>query len=254
MDSYWLRAIVKAIVLPPMGPLLVAMAGLVVRRRFPSTGIGMAWTGVLSLLLLSLPAVGDMLLGVLNTPPPFDKAHATGTQAVVILGSGIRHDALEYGGDALGELTLERVRYGARIARLTNLPVLVSGAPEANAMRAALESEFGVSVRWVEDRSRTTHENARYTAAILKSVGIHRVVLVVHAFDMLRARAEFAAEGIETIPAATELPDNEPLSPSDFVPSMSGLRTSYFALYEILGNLARVLSGYMTPTPAGAGR
>jgi len=252
VDSIWLKAIVKALVLPPTGPMLIAMAGLAIRRRFPRSGIALAWSGVLSLLLLSVPAVGELLLGVLNIPPPFDRAHATGAQAVVILGGGIRHNALEYGGDALSELTLERVRYGARIARQTNLPVLVSGALEASLMRAALEHEFSVGVRWVEDRSRTTYENARYTAAVLQSAGIRRVVLVVHSFDMLRARAEFAAAGIETIPAAVELPNSEPANESDFVPSMSGLRTSYFAIYEILGNLARVLGTHTTTVPVGA--
>jgi len=253
VDLPWLKDIVKAIVLPPTGPMLITATGLVLRRRFPRSGITLAWTGVLSLLLLSVPIVGELLLAVLQTPPPFETAHAEGAQAVVILGGGIRHNALEYGGDALGELTLARVRYGARIARQTNLPILVSGAPEAGLMRAALEHEFGVGVRWVENRSKTTHENARYTAAMLESAGIHRVVLVSHSFDMLRARAEFAAAGIETIPAATEVPNSEPVSPSDFVPSARGLRTSYFALYEILGNLVRILS-LQTTMPGGASR
>jgi len=254
MDSFWLKAILKALVLPPTGPLLIAMAGLAIHGRFPRSGISLAWTGVLSLLLLSLPVVGELLLGLLHTPPPFDSTRAKEAQAVVIIGGGIRHNALEYGGDALGELTLERVRYGARIARQTNLPILVSGAPEAAQMRAALELEFGVAVRWVENRSRTTHENARYSAAILESAGIHRVILVAHSFDMLRAQAEFTAAGIETIPAATELPNTEPTSSSDFLPSISGLRTSYFAIYEILGNLARILGSPMSAVPVGARR
>ena len=136
MDWLWLKAIFKALILPPMGPMLIAMAGLAIRRRFPRSGVALAWTGVLSLLLLSVPAVGDLLLGVLNPPPPFDRAQAAGAQALVILGAGIRHNAVEYGGDSLGELTLERVRYGAQIARQTNLPILVAGAPEASLMHA----------------------------------------------------------------------------------------------------------------------
>jgi uncharacterized SAM-binding protein YcdF (DUF218 family) len=85
-----------------------------------------------------------------------DLAAAPGAQAIVILGGGVRHEALEYGGHTLGRLTLERTRYGARVAKQTGLPVLVSGgAPsggiaEAEVMRAALAEEFGVPVRWVE--------------------------------------------------------------------------------------------------------
>jgi uncharacterized SAM-binding protein YcdF (DUF218 family) len=231
--------------LPPTGLLLLSMVGLAMRRRFPRSGTTLAWTGVLALLLLSIPAVGVLLVRALDSYAPFDSAQAAEAQAVVILGGGTRRDAPDYGGDTLGLLTLERVRYGARVARLTRLPVMVSGgtvlggASEAKLMRAALEGEFGVSVRWAEDRSRTTHENAVNSAAILHGAGLHNVVLVAHSFDMLRARAEFAAVGIETIPAATELPSTGPSSLLDYLPSIGGLRTSYYAVYEILANLVR---------------
>ncbi len=231
--------------LPPTGPLVLSLIGLGIRRQFPRGGMALVWTGLLLLLLLSIPAVGGFLSSGLDTTPPFDSARATEAQAIVILGGGTRHNAPDYGGDTLGVLTLERVRYGARVARLTRLPVLVTGGvvlegdPEAKLMRSALEGEFGVSVRWAEDRSRTTHENAQNSAAILKGAGIHTVVLVAHSVDMLRARAEFAEAGIATIPAATGIPSTGPASLFDYLPSIGGLRTSYYALYEIFGNLAR---------------
>ena len=52
---------------------------------------------------------------------------AADAEAIVILGGGTRRNAPEYGGDTLGRLTLERVRYGAQVAKLTALPVLVTG-------------------------------------------------------------------------------------------------------------------------------
>ena len=74
-------------------------------------------------------------------------------------------------------------------------------------MRAALEQEFNVPVRWTEDRSRNTHENAQLSAAILKRDGVKRVVLVMHGFDIRRARAEFVAAGIDVVPAPTQFPN-----------------------------------------------
>src|SRR5256885_5533642 len=57
---------------------------------------------------------------------------------------------------------LERIAYGAFLAHRTALPVLVSGtAPEALAMRVSLARDFGIQVRWVEERSRDTFQNAR---------------------------------------------------------------------------------------------
>ncbi|TMG80011.1 MAG: YdcF family protein [Betaproteobacteria bacterium] len=103
-------------------------------------------------------------------------------------------------------------------------------------------ADTGAPVRWIEDRSRNTHENALRTAAILRAEGIERVVLVAHSFDMLRARAEFAAAGLATVPAATGIPGSDQDSFFDYLPSIAGLRGSYFALYEILANLVRWLA------------
>jgi uncharacterized SAM-binding protein YcdF (DUF218 family) len=165
----------------------------------------------------------------------------------VIVGGGVRRHAAEYGGDTLGHLTLERVRYGARVARASGLPVLVTGGsvfggePEAKLMQAALEREFDVPVRWAETRSRNTHENAVRSAEILRAEHIGRIVLVAHSFDMRRAKAEFAAQGIEAIPAPTGIPHGELDTPLDALPSMAALQGSYFALYEISANVARWL-------------
>jgi uncharacterized SAM-binding protein YcdF (DUF218 family) len=239
----------KALVLPPTGPLLVAALGLGTLHRFPRFGRALAFVGVISLLVLSIPAVSLSLRHYVGGSPMLDLDRARSAQAIVILGGGTRRDAPEYGGDTLGELTLERVRYGARVARLTGLPVLVTGGSvlggetEAKLMRQSLEAEFSVGVRWAEDRSRNTHENALRSAAILHADGLNRVVLVAHDFDMRRASAEFAAAGIETIAAPTGLGTHETQGWLDYVPSLAGLQGSYYALYEILANFARNLSG-----------
>lgn len=246
LDPIWVKAVLKAFVLPPAGPLLVSLAGILVIRRMPRTGRALALLGVLCLLLLSIPAVAWMLTRQLYAAPVFEPGDAATARAVVILGGGTRR-APEFGGDTMNRLTLERVRYGARVARLTGLPVLVSGgstygaAPEAGLMRDALRDEFGIEVRWVENASRTTQENAARSAEILRGNGIARVVLVAHSFDMPRARAEFLAHGIETIPAATNVPAPRLDSVTDILPSMAALHESYYALYEMLGNAVRVL-------------
>lgn len=242
-----LKAFLKALVLPPVGPLLLAAAGLLMVGRLRRGGRIVAWTGLLLLLALCTPLVAHVLLAFVDDAPPLDFERAGGAQAIVILGGGVRQDAAEYGGDTLGHLTLERVRYGALVARRTGLPVLVSGGsvsgaePEAKLMRTALEREFGVPVRWSEARSRNTHENALLSARILKAERVDRIVLVAHAFDMRRARAEFAAQGIEAIGAPTGVPGAIDL-PLDLLPNMGALQASYYALYEILANIARWLS------------
>ena len=249
IDPIWFKAVAKALVLPPTGPLLLALVGLSMRRRFPRTGSVASWTGVLVLLVLSIPAISVLLVGILGQSPVFDPAKASSAQAIVVLGGGTRRNAPEYGGDTLGVLTLERLRYATVVARMTRLPILLTGGsvlggePEAKVMQASLEHDFGMQARWVEDLSRNTHENALRSAEILRANGIQRVILVAHDFDMRRARGEFADAEIETIPAATGSVADAPDTLFDYLPGMGGLRTSYYAVYEICGNLVRWIAG-----------
>jgi uncharacterized SAM-binding protein YcdF (DUF218 family) len=245
IDPIWLKALAKTLVLPPTGPLLLALAGLSMRRRFPRTGSTAAWTGLVTLLLLSMPIVAGLLVRGLGESPLFDPTQASSAQAIVVLGGGTRRNAPEYGGETLNALSLERLRYGTVVARATHLPILLSGGSvyggeaEAQLMQASLERDFGMRARWVEDRSRNTHENALRSAEMLRADGIDRVILVAHDFDMRRARAEFADAGIATIPAATGSTADAPATLLDYLPSIGGLRRSYYAVYEICGNLVR---------------
>ena len=248
MDFFIARKVLAALVLPPTGPLLLALAGLLLLHRRPAWGRTLAWLGVLTLLLLSLPVVSHALLRWADPGVPLDPARARDAQAIVILGGGIRRAAPEYGGDTLGRLTLERVRYGARLARQTKLPVLVTGgsvyggsAPEAALMKHALENEFGVPVAWTETLSRDTESNARQSAAILMPAGIRRVLLVGHGFDMPRASALFAAAGLQATPAPTVIVVErfEFESFAELLPAVSALQGSYYALYELLANAVR---------------
>lgn len=245
MDLFLLKKLLTAIVLPPTGPLLVAIAGALMVRHRPRLGGVLLWAGLTTLLALSLGPVAGLLLSLGGDSAPVRLEDARTAQALVIPGGGVRH-APEYGGDTINRWTLERVRYGAKLARETGLPVLVSGgsvfgdtATEASLMRAALEQEFNVRVRWVEDRSRNTHENAQLSAAILKRDGVKRVVVVMHGFDIRRARAEFEAAGLEVVPAPTVISRLEITGPRDFLPSMGALQASQVALYELLANAVR---------------
>jgi uncharacterized SAM-binding protein YcdF (DUF218 family) len=238
----WLKMLVKVLVLPPNGPLLLVVAGLALAGRWPRLGRRMAVAGMLAVTVLSMPIVGAWMIELLDRTPPLDVRKPTDAQAIVILGGGVRRYAPEYKSATISGLTLARVRYGAQLARRTGLPVLVSGGAardlpaEAPLMRKVLVDELGVSVRWVEAKSRDTHENAVNSAALLKASGISRVILVGHSFDFPRTRKEFEAAGIGVIPAPIGIPSTAEVSALDFVPSLGGMQLSYFATYEILAN------------------
>lgn len=234
--------VLSALLVPPMPLILLALVGVLLARRRPRVGWSLAVVSVLVLLVLATPVVALALVGTLEPTPIRDPASvrsSTGAQAIVVLGGGRSVGAPEYAGETMTRDTLERVRYGAVLARASGLPLLVSGGKpgigertEADLMREALEREFGVPVRWAESASNTTRDNARLSAAVLKSNGIERVLLVTHAVHMKRARANFEREGLIVVPAPTGFLASEPFHTGHLVPGIAGMFRTNVALRE----------------------
>ena len=247
MTTYDLvKTFVVGFVLPPGGLLLLALVGLLVIHRRRRLGVTLIATGILTLVALSVPVIASGLVGAFSSAQPLDRAAARRADAIVIPGGGVRRNAVEYGGDTLSRLSLERVRYGARLARELQLPVLVTGGrqrdssrAEADLMREALQDEFSVPVKWTESRSRNTAENAVFAARILIPAGVRSIVLVVHAFDVPRASREYEAAGFEVVPAPTLIPDGAPVGLRSFLPNADALATSSLVAYEWVGLQAR---------------
>jgi uncharacterized SAM-binding protein YcdF (DUF218 family) len=122
----FVKSVVLFALLPPSGPLLVVFAGLLLGIRRPKLGPMIVLVGAVALWLGSTPLVVTLLTEKFGIAQPVNLVEAKGAHAIVVLGAGVR-STQEYGGETLGRLTLERVRYAAKLARQTGLPVLVSG-------------------------------------------------------------------------------------------------------------------------------
>lgn len=107
----------------------------------------------------------------------------------------------------------------------------------AGMMARSLRDDFGVPVRWKEDRSRDTWENAAFSAAILKPAGITRVYLVTNFWHMRRALLAFRAAGLDPVAAPVRQPYWPAFSLSQFLDRTSAWYDSYFALHEWVGLL-----------------
>ncbi len=247
MDYLLIKGLIKALVLPPVGLILLGLIGTFVARRRPF-GHVLTALSLSALLAMSLPIVAYTLTEMLAAPAPFQPDQPVQAKAIVIPAGGLRENAPEYGGISLSALTLERVRYGAALAKRTGLPVLVSGGieakgkVEAEVMRAALVEEFGVVPKWLEPRSKNTRENALFAAQILRPHGIERIALVGHVFDIKRFSAEFERAGFSVIAAPTGLRTPIELSWRDWVPSMRAIEAAHFACYELVANAAEAVS------------
>lgn len=242
---FFIKKLVAALLLPPTGPMLVALFGLWLGRRRRVLGLVLTAGALTTLLVLSLPLVSNTLRRSLEDHPPITAAQLARIEAIVVLGGGNYLGAPEYGEDTVGPASLERIRFAAWLHRRQPKPILVTGGapaggrPEAETMKEVLEREFGVPVAWAETASRDTPENALYSAEILRRAGIHRIALISHGWHLPRGVALFERQGLEVMAAPIALTtDAVPLS-WRLLPSAGALQESAQALREWLGRLAQ---------------
>ena len=245
-DTPSLTYLAGAMLVPPTSLILLGLLGLALRRRRPALGSALAALSLGALLALSLPVTASSLMNRLEGPALSGPQGVGNARAIVILAGGTARGAAEWGGETVNLFTLQRVRYGAWLARQSRLPVLITGAAprdgrpgEAAMMRDLLSQEFGVSPRWVDERARTTAGNAREAAALLQASGVQRVVLVTSAFHMPRAQRAFERAGLQVVAAPTGYFGNSygEFEAADLVPSGEALRVSYLALREMAAGL-----------------
>lgn len=123
---FLLKKILSALILPPTSLILLAFVGLWLSKKHPKTGRTLATLALATLLVFSLPIIGNTLMHGLEATPPITEAQLKNIQAIVILGGGKNNNAPEYGGiDTINRWTLERLRYGAYLQQQTGKPILV---------------------------------------------------------------------------------------------------------------------------------
>jgi uncharacterized SAM-binding protein YcdF (DUF218 family) len=229
------------LLLPPASLAVAALLLLLAPGRRGRLG---AMLLLLLLVMLSMPWVGLSLLASLDLPAEAETGAAP--EAIVILSGDVERVGGGERGDVeagIGPLTLERERAGAALARRTGLPVLVTGGlvtaspPVAEMMAESLRADFGVTVRWVENRSGTTWENASFSVPMLRAGGVRRAYLVTHAWHMRRAALAFARAGLDVVPAPVRRDPGPRWVAEELVPRATAWLRSYYALHEWAGYL-----------------
>ncbi|HLT28074.1 MAG TPA: YdcF family protein [Zeimonas sp.] len=257
----------ELLLLPPAAPLLLIAVGLAWSVRRARAGRVLATIGLVLAVLTSSQVVGQWLIGFVerNAGAALDAdalraslARPDAPSAIVILGGGSRFDPRERPDpERPNPRTTERVLHGAWVARVTGLPVLVSGGalrrertPEARLMRRMLERRLAVPVRWIEDRSRDTEGNARESARLLLPAGHRRVLLVTHAYHMPRALAAFRRAGFDPVGVPHGfLGTPNPATVHGWLPSAQGANVNWLAAHEAVGGLWYRLRSALSSAP-----
>ena len=241
--------------IPPSLFILLTSIGLALAWRWTRLGLVIATVGGALLYLASMPVVADNLIGYvrdLGPEMPILSSNAP-PGAIIVLSADSRKSDNPGRPYTVGPATLERLAEAARTARRLGLPVLVSGGPPggevseslAGMMSEVLQDDFQVPVRWSEDRSSNTYENAAFSAEILRQAGVSSALLITHCRDMARALWSFYAVGYPVMPAicgrqkdvSQRQPEDEAssLSMGSFFPRVGALLVSDRALHELIG-------------------
>lgn len=203
------------------------------RLAFALLALGSAW-----LWLCATPAVAVRLRETLEhrNPPQQASAYAKADAIVVLGGGALPHSAWYMDADDPYSLAT-RIGFGLQLFRDARANVvLLSGDDQAQRMaRALLRQGVPPDALRTEHASTNTHENALFSAAMLKREKLLRILLVTSTTHMPRAAAAFAKQGLDVIPA----PAYDAVHPSwqahPWRPARAALRLSGRCLREYVG-------------------
>lgn len=235
----------------PLGTsLLLGMLALVFAGfRWRRVGMGLGLFALLWLVLWSLPFASIGLRTALEGAfPPQITTNSPAAPAMVVLGGSIVPPGFKV---ATANLTdaADRIRFAAQLYHAGKAPLVVlsggsdldiSQTSEAEAIRLLL-LELGVpdSAMVLEEASRTTSDNARFSSLILRERGINKVLLVTSALHMRRAVAHFESAGIHVYPAATDHEARAVSHWQQWLPDADALDGSGRAMKEWVGCLLK---------------
>jgi len=244
---FFLKKCVSAALLPPgLFILLLLVSAWRLRRLRRLLAACNCLLLALLIWALSTSLVSDALISRLEHG--LDIPARPRGDVIVLLGGGI-HDKVPdlTGSGAPSEEMMARMVTAVRLQRQLGVPVLVSGgvvyagrSAEAPVVRRFL-LDLGVPERLilVEDKSRDTVENARFSRVILQQHDFRQPLLVTSAFHMRRSVQAFSREGIPVtpVPANFMTASERTIVWADLLPSSGAMHGTATALREFLGLL-----------------
>ena len=224
--------------------LLLSLAALARewRRSKPGRRPWLLSIGVTGTLLLSMNVVAWMLSRPLEIWYEDNPLRLESAEAIVIPAGTVHPPTTNRPYTFAAQDTYQRLQHGVWLFKQwKSLPILVCGGPlkglaaQSLTMQHVLESEGVPSeLIWIENRSRSTHENAEYGSQILRQHGISRIALVVEANSMPRAAASFRKAGITVIPAPIRFTELH-FDLMDIFPNWRAIALNGETVHELVG-------------------
>ena len=209
---YLLGKITWLLVTPSNALILLGLTGVALLRsrheRWQRRGRVLLVTTISALAIFGLTPLSPFALSVLEQRfSPL--AASSQIDGIILLGGGLNHCGESECPDELNDSGQRLITAAELARRYPDATVIVSGGPmesdgssEASVSAAMLQT-MGVSAEriQIEDRSLSTAENARLTAALIGSSRTEHWALVTSAFHMPRAIGAFRKAGVNVIAA-----------------------------------------------------
>jgi uncharacterized SAM-binding protein YcdF (DUF218 family) len=250
--------LLSALTQPLTWVVLLLACGWWQSLRRPARGRALVGTAIALLLALGWVPLPDLLLRALErqSPPPAPPSDPRWADyaGVVVLGGALEHAAVRQGnGQVALNAAAERMTLAVALARShPGLRVVFTGGdgtllrqPESEARQARqFFEELGLPPERlrVESESRTTYENAVYTARLPGVDPARPWLLVTSGWHMPRSLAAFRRAGWNVVPYAVDYRAGDRTPWSDYALARSLLHWQ-IGLHETLGLWAYRLSG-----------
>jgi len=256
---FWLKKILKSLLLPPgIFSLALAAAAVFMIRRRQRGGAALLALAVGS-YLMATGFVANQALQLIEVYQ-WDPQEIARADVIIVLGGGFVYRVHDLRSDATPMPNMMcRLVDAIRIHRQIGKPVILSGGrmehgpSEARVYRDLL-IEFGIppDQLLLDEDSRDTVENAANVVRILRQHHFRRPLLVTSACHLRRAALAFESQGVHCAlyPSNVLADRNTPLHPADFLATPHGFLKTTIALQEMVGlgvyqcknTLARIFS------------
>jgi uncharacterized SAM-binding protein YcdF (DUF218 family) len=179
--------------------------------RWARFGRALALAAILILAAVATLPVGKILIAPLEDRFPVPSPDLPPPAGIIVLGGAINdgvsaargETVFDEGGERLTEAVVLAKRYPeARVVYTGGTASFDPAATSTEALQARkLMAQMGVAPEriTIEDKSRNTDENARFTAAIVHPEPSERWIIVTSAFHMPRAMGIFEKQGFHPI-------------------------------------------------------
>ena len=234
--------------------LFAALIGVLLcfgrRARF---GRGLALIAILVLVAAATLPVGKLLIAPLEDRFPLPSPDLPAPEGIIVLGGAIddgvskarRETVFDEGGERLTEAVVLAKRYPEARVVYTSGSASFTPATSTEALQARkLMSQMGIAPEriTIEDRSRNTDENARFTRALVRPKPGEVWLLVTSAIHMPRAMGVARKLGWPMLPWPSDYITGPHRASADF--NIAGnLGAVDYAVHEWIGGLAYRVAG-----------